>query len=43
MAVIEVKKISKYISQYDGGKGVFREVCEILLKANNKWEDIINK
>ena len=42
-AVIEAKKVSKYISQYDGGKGVFREVCEILLKANNKWDEIINK
>ena len=42
-AVIEAKKISKYISQYDGGKGVFREVCEILLKANKKWDDIISK
>lgn len=42
-AVIEVKKVSKYISQYDGGKGVFREVCEILLKANNKWDEIVSK
>lgn len=42
-SVVEAKKVSKYISQYDGGKGVFREVCEILLKANNKWEEIINK
>ena len=42
-AVIEAKKVSKYISQYDGGKGVFREVCEILLKANNKWDEIINR
>ena len=42
-AVVEAKKVSKYISQYDGGKGVFREVCEILLKANNKWDEIINK
>ena len=31
------------ISQYEGGNGVFREVCEILLKANNKWDEIINK
>ncbi|MEA5000935.1 MAG: HAD hydrolase family protein [Endomicrobiaceae bacterium] len=37
----DVKKCSKYISQYDGGKGVFREACEILLKANNLWKEII--
>lgn len=42
-AVIEAKKVSKYISQYDGGKGVFREVCEILLKSQNLWNEIINK
>ncbi len=42
-AVIEAKKVSKYISQHDGGRGVFREVCEIILKANNKWDEIINK
>lgn len=42
-AVIEVKKVSKYISQCDGGKGVFREACEILLKANKKWDEIISK
>ncbi len=42
-AVIEAKKVSKYISQYDGGKGVFREVCEIILKANKKWDEIIKK
>lgn len=41
-AVIEVKKISKYVSQYDGGKGVFREVCEILLKSKKLWNNIIN-
>ncbi|MFA7073837.1 MAG: HAD hydrolase family protein [Endomicrobiaceae bacterium] len=40
-AADEVKKCSKYISQYNGGKGVFREACEIVLKANNLWKDII--
>ncbi len=42
-AVVETKKVSKYISQYDGGKGVFREVCELLLKANKKWDEILSK
>jgi len=40
-AVDEVKKISKYISKYDGGKGVLREVVEIILKANNLWKKVI--
>jgi len=42
-AIIEAKKVSKYISQYDGGKGVFREVCDILLKSKNMWNEIIKK
>lgn len=42
-AVMEAKKVSKYVSQYDGGKGVFREVCEMLLKSRNIWNEIIKK
>ena len=42
-AVIEAKKASKYISQYYGGKGVFREVCEMILKSRNMWNEIIKK
>ncbi len=42
-AVFEVKKVSRCISQYDGGRGVFREVCEIVLKAKKVWDDIINR
>lgn len=42
-AVIEAKKIAKYVSQYDGGKGVFREVCEIILKSKKFWDKIIKE
>lgn len=42
-AVFEAKKIAKYISLYDGGKGVFREVCEIILKSKKVWDEIIKK
>ncbi|MBQ3834573.1 MAG: HAD hydrolase family protein [Elusimicrobia bacterium] len=42
-AVFEAKKISKYVSQYNGGKGVFREVCELILKSRKMWDDIIKK
>ena len=42
-AAIEAKKVSKLISQHDGGKGVFREVCEILMKKKKKWDEIISK
>ncbi len=42
-AVFEAKKVAKYISSYDGGKGVFREVCEIVLKSKKLWDEIIKK
>lgn len=38
----EVKKAVDYISRYDGGKGVFREVVEIILKAQNAYEKTFN-
>lgn len=39
-AVAEVKGISKYISQYDGGKGCVRDVIEQVLRAQGKWVDL---
>lgn len=36
-AVSEVKSISKYISIYNGGHGVVRDVIEQTLKAQRKW------
>ena len=41
-ATEEVKKIVDYISKYDGGKGVFRETVEIILKAKNIYNRIFN-
>ena len=34
-AVEEVKKVSKYISKYCGGKGAFRDICNLILKAQD--------
>lgn len=36
-ACIEIKAISLYISDYDGGCGVARDVIEQVLKAQQKW------
>lgn len=36
-AVIEVKKMSKYISPYTGGNGCVRDVIEKVLKLNHHW------
>ena len=36
-AVPEVKAISQYICNLEGGKGCVREVIEMILKQQNKW------
>lgn len=40
-SVPEVKKIAHYITKKEGGKGSFREVAELLLKAQGKWPQTI--
>lgn len=42
-SVPEVKKIAHYITKKEGGKGAFREVAELLLKAQGKWPQTIKK
>lgn len=37
----EVKKAVKYVSKYCGGKGVFREVVEIIIKSYGKWSKVM--
>jgi len=37
-AVIEVRKISKYISSSNGGYGCVRDVIEKVLKLNDHWK-----
>ena len=36
-AVIEVRKVSKYISPDNGGYGCVRDVIEKVLKLNDNW------
>ena len=36
-ACAEIKAISKYISEYNGGEGCARDVIEQVLKAHNLW------
>lgn len=39
--VSEVKNIAHYVSKADGGNGAVREIAEFILKAQNKWDDIV--
>ncbi|MFA4915800.1 MAG: HAD hydrolase family protein [Syntrophales bacterium] len=42
-AVEEAKKVADYITEKNGGKGAVREVCEIILKAQEKWHEVAAK
>ena len=43
-AVAEVKKVCKFKSKYDGGRGAVRELCDAILKGHNiNPLDIIRK
>jgi 3-deoxy-D-manno-octulosonate 8-phosphate phosphatase (KDO 8-P phosphatase) len=39
----EVKRAAHYVTVAIGGSGAIREVCELLLKAQNRWADILRK
>lgn len=36
-ASVEIKKISSYISPFNGGKGCVRDIIEQVMRAQNKW------
>jgi len=38
-AVVEIKQISKYVSNLEGGHGCVREIIEQVLRLHNKWMD----
>src|SRR5205823_1198191 len=40
-AVDIVRKNADYVTQSSGGQGAVREVCELILQAQGKWEKII--
>ncbi len=42
-AVSEVKEIADYIASKKGGGGAGREICELLLKAQNKWKGVTER
>jgi 3-deoxy-D-manno-octulosonate 8-phosphate phosphatase (KDO 8-P phosphatase) len=42
-AVQDVKDRAEYVTQARGGRGAVREVAEMILKAQGKWEAILAK
>ncbi len=39
---IEAKEVAAYIAKASGGKGVVREIAELILRAQGKWEAVID-
>jgi 3-deoxy-D-manno-octulosonate 8-phosphate phosphatase (KDO 8-P phosphatase) len=42
-ARVEVKRAAHYVTVAAGGSGAVREVCELLLKSQNRWADLLRK
>lgn len=42
-AVIYAREAADYITEKRGGRGAVREICEMILKAQGKWEEIVSK
>jgi 3-deoxy-D-manno-octulosonate 8-phosphate phosphatase (KDO 8-P phosphatase) len=42
-AVAEVKRVAHYVTKADGGRGAAREVVELILRAQRRWEEAIPK
>lgn len=36
----DTKKIAHYVTKKRGGRGAVREVCELILKAQDNWQDV---
>ncbi len=39
-AVPEARKIADYVTKRPGGRGAVREVCEMILTAQGRWEEV---
>ena len=37
-AVSEVRSVSHYVTSKTGGRGAVREVCDLILKSQGKWD-----
>ena len=42
-ATDEAKSVAIFESDFDGGHGAVRQIIEFILKAQGKWQDIVNR
>ncbi len=40
-AVSEIKALADFVTERSGGGGAVREVCDVILKAQGKWNDAV--
>jgi 3-deoxy-D-manno-octulosonate 8-phosphate phosphatase (KDO 8-P phosphatase) len=42
-AVDEVRLLAHYTTRHDGGDGAVREVCDLIMKAKQTWQDVTSR
>ena len=42
-AVPETKQAAHYVTELKGGQGAVREVCDLILKSQEKWDDVMKR
>lgn len=42
-AMEDVKAAAHYITSKTGGRGAVRELCDLLLKSQNKWDEVTSR
>ena len=42
-AVEETKQAAHYVTSLNGGHGAVREVCDLILKAQGRWEEVMQR
>jgi 3-deoxy-D-manno-octulosonate 8-phosphate phosphatase (KDO 8-P phosphatase) len=40
-AVEETKQAAHYVTEFKGGRGAVREVCELILKSQGRWSELM--
>ena len=40
-AVAQIKGLADFVTERNGGEGAVREVCDVILKAQDKWNDAV--
>ena len=42
-AVEETKQAAHYVTEFKGGQGAVREVCDFILKAQGRWDELMER